>query len=94
MKKIIKQKIKWLKEFFAYDEDEKSFIVSLTGGAMIMMLFLFLVGCARPGHEKGDTYKIMLGTKCAENGTVQSPIWFHTTIGPDQVTKELCAKKK
>ena len=64
----------------------KHFIIA----AALMLLFLSLVGCARPGHEKGDTYKIMLGTKCADNGTVQSPIWFHTTIGPDQVSKGRC----
>jgi len=58
----------------------------------LMLLFLATVGCARPGHEKGDTYKIMLGVKCADNGTVQSPIWFHTTLGPDQVTKDNCEK--
>jgi len=56
----------------------------VVGVCMIMVLS----GCA--GHQKGDTYKIMLGTKCADNGTIQSPIWFHTTIGPNQVSKERC----
>jgi len=58
---------------------------------LIIILVGFLSGCA--GHQKGDTYKIMLGNKCAENGTIQSPIWFHTTIGPDQVKKEYCDAK-
>jgi len=92
MNKIIKEKIKWLKEFFAYDDEEKSFLAYLSGSVVVMLLFLFLVGCARPGHEKGDTYKIMLGVKCADNGTVQSPIWFHTTLGPKQVSKDNCEK--
>jgi len=51
---------------------------------------MILSGCA--GHQKGDTYKIMLGNKCADNGTIQSPIWFHTTLGPNQVAKDKCAK--
>jgi len=92
MNKIIKEKIKWLKEFFSYDDEEKSFLAYLSGSVVVILLFLFLVGCARPGHEKGDTYKIMLGVKCADNGTVQSPIWFHTTLGPKQVSKDNCEK--
>lgn len=59
----------------------------VAAGVCIIMI---LTGCA--GHQKGDTYKIMLGNKCADNGTIQSPIWFHTTLGPDQVAKDKCAK--
>jgi len=60
--------------------------------AVGVCMIIVLNGCARPGHQKGDTYKILLGTKCADNGTVQSPIWFHTTLGPKQVAKDKCAK--
>ena len=72
----------------------KKVVPYFTTAIFIIILVGFLTGCARPGHEKGDTYKIMLGTKCAKNGTVQSPIWFHTTIGPDQVKKEWCQNAK
>lgn len=72
----------------------KKVVPYFTTAIFIIILVGFLTGCARPGHEKGDTYKIMLGTKCAKNGTVQSPIWFHTTIGPDQVKKEWCQDAK
>jgi len=71
-------------------DEEKSYIIYLTSSVILAFVFVLLVGCARPGHEKGDTHTIMLGTTCAKNGTVQSPIWFHTTQGPDQVKKEWC----
>jgi len=58
--------------------------------AASVCVIMILSGCA--GHQKGDTYKIMLGNKCADNGTIQSPIWFHTTLGPNQVAKDKCAK--
>jgi len=67
---------------------ERKLFKILSSIAFIVCISMILVGCA--GHQKGDTYKIMLGTKCADNGTIQSPIWFHTTIGPDQVSKERC----
>jgi len=63
-------------------------IMSLIAAAVCAVMIL--TGCA--GHQKGDTYKIMLGNKCAANGTIQSPIWFHTTLGPKQVAKDNCEK--
>ena len=86
MKKLIKKIKQW-----ATKADEPNMMHYVIAAA-IMIGFLMLAGCARPGHEKGDTYKIMLGVKCADNGTVQSPIWFHTTLGPKQVTKDNCEK--
>ena len=71
---------------------EKDHIKILSLIAVVICALMILSGCARPGHQKGDTYKIMLGVKCADNGTVQSPIWFHTTLGPKQVAKDNCEK--
>jgi len=56
--------------------------------ALIVCVSMILVGCA--GHEKGDTYKVMLGKKCAEGGTISSWVWFHSTVGETQVSKENC----
>ena len=56
--------------------------------ALVICISIVLAGCA--GHEKGDTYRVMIGKKCAEGGTISSWVWFHTTIGPDQVSKENC----
>ena len=50
---------------------------------------LILVGCAN-GHQKGDTYKVMLGQKCTKDGKISSRFWLHTTLGPDQIKKEWC----
>jgi len=61
-------------------------LMSLIAAGVVMIMVL--TGCA--GHQKGDTYKVMLGNKCAKNGTIQSLIWFHTTLGPNQVSKENC----
>ena len=55
---------------------------------LLIIAFIFLIGCA--GHQKGDTYKVMLGKKCSESGTINSFVWFHSTIGPDQVSKDNC----
>ena len=67
---------------------ERNLFKLLTSIAFIICLSIILVGCA--GHQKGDTYRVMLGKKCAERGTISSWVWFHTTIGPDQVSKENC----
>ena len=75
-------------------QKEKDAIKIMSLITMVLCAIFVLTGCAKPGHQKGDTYKIMLGTKCAPGGTIQSPIWFHTTIGPKQVSEENCEKNK
>ena len=55
---------------------------------LIVCISMILAGCA--GHQKGDTYRVMLGKKCAEGGTISSWVWFHSTVGQTQVSKENC----
>ena len=55
---------------------------------LIVCISMILAGCA--GHQKGDTYRVMLGKKCAEGGTISSWVWFHSTVGETQVSKENC----
>jgi len=67
---------------------DKDLIKLLGVLAAFICMVLILSGCA--GHQKGDTYKVQLGRKCADNGTIQSFVWFHTTIGEQQVSKANC----
>ena len=67
---------------------ERDLLKLLGSIALIVCVSMILVGCA--GHEKGDTYKVMLGKKCAEGGTISSWVWFHSTVGETQVSKENC----
>jgi len=56
---------------------------------VFICMVLILSGCAS-GHQKGDTYKVMLGERCTKDGTISSRVWFHTTLGSDQIKKEWC----
>ena len=67
---------------------ERDLLKLLGSIALIVCVSMILVGCA--GHQKGDTYKVMLGKKCAEGGTISSWVWFHSTVGETQVSKENC----
>ena len=64
-------------------------LFKLLGSVILVVCISFiLAGCA--GHQKGDTYRVMLGKKCAEGGTISSWVWFHSTVGETQVSKENC----
>lgn len=67
---------------------ERDLLKLLGSIALIVCVSMILVGCA--GHEKGDTYRVMLGKRCAEGGTISSWVWFHSTVGETQVSKENC----
>jgi len=56
---------------------------------IIALTALLLVGCANNPKEK-DSYKILWGKRCTENGNQFSYVWIHTVYGPDQVRKEFC----
>jgi len=56
---------------------------------IIALTALLLVGYANNPKEK-DSYKILWGKRCTENGNQFSYVWIHTVYGPDQVKKEYC----
>ena len=60
---------------------------------IIALTALLLVGCANNPQEK-DSYKILWGKRCTENGHQFSYLWFHTVYGPEQVKKEWCNNAK
>jgi hypothetical protein len=53
-----------------------------------LLCMLVLISCA--ASKDRETYKIQLGKKCTKEGTQYSYIWFHTTIGKQQVKESYC----
>lgn len=51
---------------------------------------LVLISCTTAKDR--ETYKIQFGKKCTKEGTQYSYIWFHTTIGEQQVKSNYCKK--
>ena len=61
---------------------------------IILMLCLMFVGCSAASKKEKDSYKILWGKRCTENGHQFSYLWFHTVYGPEQVKKEWCNNAK
>ena len=97
MNKFIKDKWEWFKNWALIKkddfekDDEKSFLVYLGFGTVIMCAFLMLVGCAKPEKEKRDVsqYRVELGKKCLvkEDGSVA---WSYVWIADQNVTLVKC----
>ena len=63
---------------------------TLTAVAVGIIILIMLTGCTTKPKQDVETYKVLWGKRCTENGNQFSYVWIHTMYGPDQVRKEFC----
>ena len=57
--------------------------------AIAIILFVIVTACSY-NPKTADTYKILLGKKCTQDGKIYSYVWLHTVFGNPIVKKEWC----
>jgi len=67
---------------------------TLTAVAVGIIILIMLTGCTTKPKQDVETYKVLWGKRCTENGHQFSYLWFHTVYGSEQVKKEWCNNAK
>ena len=61
---------------------------TLTAVAVGIIILIMLTGCTTKPKQDVETYKVLWGKRCTENGHQFSYLWFHTVFYPLRLCRQ------